>query len=58
MSVLFECVSFNEEGVRHCTKEVFIENNVRVLWQDRSEEDRRKMLADAYEIITKGAGQK
>ena len=57
MSIRIECVSFSVEYARSVTKDEFIEQHVSVFWQDRSEENRRKMLADAYDILTKGAGQ-
>ena len=57
MYMRIECVSFSVEYARSVTKDEFIEQFVSVFWQDRSEENRRKMLADAYDILTKGAGQ-
>lgn len=57
MSICFEKVSFSVEYAKSVTKEEFIERHVGVFWLDRSEDVRRKMLSDAYDIITKGAGQ-
>lgn len=57
MSICFEKVSFSVEYAMSVTKGEFVEHHVSVFWQDRSEADRRKMLADAYDILTKGAGQ-
>lgn len=57
MSIRIECVSFSVEYAKSVTKEEFIERHVGVFWLDRSEDVRRKMLSDAYDIITKGAGQ-
>lgn len=57
MSIRIECVSFSVEYAMSVTKDEFIEQHVSVFWQDRGEDDRRKMLSDAYDIITKGAGQ-
>lgn len=57
MSICFEKVSFSVEYAKSVTKEEFIERHVDVFWLDRSEDARRKMLSDAYDIITKGAGQ-
>jgi hypothetical protein len=57
MNVCFEKVSFSVEYAESVTKEEFIERHVGVFWLDRSEDVRRKMLSDAYDIITKGAGQ-
>ena len=57
MSIRIECVSFSVEYAKSVTKEEFIERHVEVFWLDRSEDVRRKMLSDAYDILTKGAGQ-
>ena len=57
MSICFEKVSFSVEYAKSVTKEEFIERHVDAYWLDRSEDVRRKMLSDAYDIITKGAGQ-
>ena len=57
MNVCFEKVSFSVEYAKSVTKEEFIERHVDVFWLDRSEDVRRQMLSDAYDIITKGAGQ-
>lgn len=57
MNVCFEKVSFSVDYAKSVTKEEFIELHVGVFWLDRSEDVRRKMLSDAYDIITKGAGQ-
>lgn len=57
MNVVFECVSFSAEHVRNLSRDAFIEEFVNVFWLDRSEADRRTMLGDAYDTITKGAGQ-
>ena len=57
MNVCFEKVSFSVDYAKSVTKEEFIERHVDVFWLDRSEDVRRKMLSDAYDIITKGAGQ-
>ena len=57
MNVCFDKVSFSVDYAKSVTKEEFIERHVDVFWLDRSEDVRRKMLSDAYDIITKGAGQ-
>lgn len=57
MNVVFEFVSFSAEHVRSLSRDAFIEEFVNVFWLDRSEADRRTMLGDAYDTITKGAGQ-
>ena len=33
------------------TKEEFIERHIKVLWQDRKEASRKKMLSDTYDKI-------
>ncbi len=57
MNVVFECVSFDAEYVRSLSKELFVEQFMDVFWLDRAEADRRTMLEDAYDTISKGAGQ-
>jgi hypothetical protein len=57
MGVIFECVNFDEADACLLSKEQFVEKYMSVLWQDRNEGDRRKMLEDAHDVITKGAGQ-
>ena len=57
MGVIFECVNFDEADARLLSKGQFVEKYMDVLWQDRNEGDRRKMLEDAHDVITKGAGQ-
>ena len=57
MGVIFECVNFDEADACRLSKGQFVEKYMDVLWQDRSEGDRRKMLEDAHDVITKGAGQ-
>ena len=49
--MMFEKVSFSDELCSAMTKEEFVELHGKALWQDRTEEDRRKMLEDAYELI-------
>ena len=55
--VIFECVNFDKADACRLRKEQFVEKYMDVLWQDRNEGDRRKMLEDAHDVITKGAGQ-
>ncbi|WP_147556719.1 hypothetical protein [Bacteroides intestinalis] len=35
-------------------KSDFINKHMPVIWQDRPEDDRKKMLSDAYDLIKKG----
>lgn len=57
MGVIFECVNFDKADACLLSKGQFVEKYMDVLWQDRNEGDRRKMLEDAHDVITKGAGQ-
>lgn len=47
----FEGVTFVEDAVKSQTKEEFIERHMQVLWQDRKEASRKKMLSDTYDRI-------
>lgn len=47
----FEGVTFVEDAVKSMTKEEFIEMHMKVLWQDRKEASRKKMLSDTYDLI-------
>lgn len=49
----FEGVTFVEDAVRPMTKEEFIKIHAKVLWQDKKEGDRKKILSDVYDTITK-----
>ena len=51
--MIFEKVNFNEEAVRGMKKEKFIEMHIGVLWKDKSEEVRRRMLEQVYELTAK-----
>ena len=46
-----EGVTFVENAVKSMTKEEFIERHIKVLWQDRKETSRKKMLSDTYDKI-------
>lgn len=50
--MMIDRVNFNEDLVRGMTKEDFEKMHVGVLWQDRDESTRKKMLSDAYDRIT------
>ena len=41
-----EGVTFVENAVKSMTKEEFIERHIKVLWQDRKEASRKKMLSE------------
>lgn len=47
----FEGVTFVEDAVKSMIKEEFIEMHMKVLWQDRKEASRKKMLSDTYDLI-------
>lgn len=47
----FEGVTFVEDAVKSMTREEFIERHMQVLWQDRKEASRKKMLSDTYDRI-------
>ena len=49
----FEGVTFVDDAVRSMSMDEFVERHKDCFWQDRTEEDRRKMLEDAYEIISR-----
>jgi hypothetical protein len=48
-----EGVTFVDDAVRSMSREEFVENHQDCFWQDRTEADRRKMLEDAYDIISR-----
>lgn len=49
---MFERVTFVEDAVKSMTKEEFIKAHVKVLWPDKREGDRKKILSDVYDTIT------
>lgn len=48
-----EGVTFVEHAVCSMTKADFIKIHMPVVWQNRSEVDRKKMLSDTYDLIKK-----
>jgi hypothetical protein len=44
-------VTFVDEQVKKLTKEKFIEKHLSVIWQDKKESDRKKVLSDVYDKI-------
>lgn len=48
----FEGVTFVEDAVKSMTKEEFIKAHAKVLWLDKKEGDRKKILSDVYDTIT------
>ncbi len=51
--MIFEGVNFSEETVRAMTRAEFESRHVGILWPDRDEAARRKMLGQAYALIVK-----
>lgn len=51
--MLIEGVNFIVEAIKPMKKKAFIEAHKNVLWQDRNEKEREKMLSDAYDTIVK-----
>ena len=52
--MIIEGVTFIEPAVKAMKKSDFINKHMLVLWQARPEDDRKKMLSDAYDLIKKG----
>lgn len=52
----YEGVTFLMAPAKALTKEEFIAKYLNVFWQDKSEEIRRKMLGNVYNLI-KGTGK-
>lgn len=49
--MIFERVNFNEEQVRRMSREEFEATHIGVLWPDRDEDTRRRMLSEAYSLV-------
>lgn len=49
----YEGVNFVESAVKAMTKEEFEKMHLNVLWSDRDKKTRKKMLSEAYGLITK-----
>lgn len=52
--MIIEGVTFIESAIKAMKKSDFINKHMSVIWQDRPEDDRKKMLSDAYDLIKKG----
>ena len=50
--MIIDRVNFNDDSVRSMSREDFVGMHVGVLWQDRDEDTRKKMLSDVYDRIT------
>lgn len=51
--MLFEGVNFFPDPIKAMDKDAFIEAHKDAIWQDRTEEEREKMLSDVYDTIVK-----
>lgn len=51
--MIYEGVNFNEPVIQKMTKEEFEERHLNILWPDRDEQTRKKMLAEVYGMIAK-----
>lgn len=49
-----ENVTFVEPAVKAMKKSEFIDKHMTVIWQDRPDEERKKILSDTYDLIKKG----
>ncbi len=49
--MIYEQVNFNEEEVSKMSPEEFEDRHLQILWPDRDEETRKKMLAQVYGLI-------
>lgn len=52
--MIIEGVTFIEPAIKAMKKSDFINKHMLVIWQDRPEDNRKKMLSDAYDLIKKG----
>ena len=48
----FENVTFVDGAIKAMAKKKFIKLHMNAIWQDRTEEERKKMLSDVYDRIT------
>lgn len=53
--MIFEGVNFNGPVVKTMTKDDFEAKHLNLLWLDRDEATRKKMLGQVYDLITKPA---
>lgn len=51
--MIYEGVNFNESVIKDMTAEDFESMHVSVLWPDKDEETRKKMLAEVRALIAK-----
>lgn len=55
--MIFESVNFNEAVIKTMSRDEFESRHIGVLWQNRDEETRKKMLVQVYDLINKPAGK-
>lgn len=51
--MIFEGVNFNKAVIKTMSRDEFESRHIGVLWQNRDEEARKKMLAQVYDLINK-----
>lgn len=51
--MILEGVNFNEQEVAKMSADEFESRHISILWQDRDEATRRKLLSKAYSLISK-----
>lgn len=50
--MIFEGVNFNEREVAKMSRDGFVTAHLDLFWLDRDEATRKKMLGQAYDLIT------
>lgn len=55
--MIIDGVNFNVSIVEKMTREEFESRHIGILWQDKDEKTRKKMLGKAYDLICKPARQ-
>ena len=56
--MIFEQVNFNDEEIKKLSPDEFESRHLNLLWKDRNEATRKKMLAQAYQLITGESGRR
>lgn len=56
--MIFEKVNFNERVIKATSYEDFEAKHIGVLWQNRDEATRKKMLTEVYNLITSNRRRK
>ncbi len=51
--MIFERVNFNDAEVKKMTREEFVSRHVGILWPDRDEATRKKMLGQVYDLVSR-----